>query len=152
MRFLGIGSRCPPEASHGRQQRFLIPEDPRNIPSNSSFIPKRRAEESIGIPLNKHRQTSHTGWVCQSIRWTRFWNWRMCKPTRRNNSNRFVGIDVVSAIRHLFYRMNFDYFMVDCTADRCNILQFVEQLPQRKIGGLKAEGAGRSLVRHLCRT
>ena len=31
MRFLGIGSRCPPEASHGRQQRFLIPEDPRNI-------------------------------------------------------------------------------------------------------------------------
>ena len=31
MRFLGIGSRCPPEASHGRQPRFLIPEDPRNI-------------------------------------------------------------------------------------------------------------------------
>ena len=31
MRFLGIGSRCPPEALHGRQPRFLIPEDPRNI-------------------------------------------------------------------------------------------------------------------------
>ena len=31
MRFLRIGSRCPPEASHGRQERFLIPEDPRNI-------------------------------------------------------------------------------------------------------------------------
>ena len=31
MRFLEVGSRCPPEASHGRQQRFLIPEDPRNI-------------------------------------------------------------------------------------------------------------------------
>ena len=31
MRFSGIGSRCPPEALHGRQPRFLIPEDPRNI-------------------------------------------------------------------------------------------------------------------------
>ena len=31
MRFLRIGPRCPPEASHGRQERFLIPEDPRNI-------------------------------------------------------------------------------------------------------------------------
>ena len=31
MRFLEVGSRCPPEASHGRQQRFLIPEDSRNI-------------------------------------------------------------------------------------------------------------------------
>jgi len=31
MRFLEVGSRCPSEASHGRQQRFLIPEDPRNI-------------------------------------------------------------------------------------------------------------------------
>ena len=31
MRFLEVGSRCPPEASHGRQQHFLIPEDPRNI-------------------------------------------------------------------------------------------------------------------------
>lgn len=31
MRFLEFGSRCPPEALHGRQQRFLIPEDPRNI-------------------------------------------------------------------------------------------------------------------------
>ena len=31
MRFLRIGSQCPPEASHGRQPRFLIPEDPRNI-------------------------------------------------------------------------------------------------------------------------
>ena len=31
MWFLGIGFQCPPEASHGRQQRFLIPEDPRNI-------------------------------------------------------------------------------------------------------------------------
>ena len=31
MRFLRIGPRCPPEASHGRQQRFSIPEDPRNI-------------------------------------------------------------------------------------------------------------------------
>ena len=28
---LGVGSRCPLEASHGRQQCFLIPEDPRNI-------------------------------------------------------------------------------------------------------------------------
>lgn len=31
VRFSGIGSRCPPEALHGRQERFLIPEDPRNI-------------------------------------------------------------------------------------------------------------------------
>lgn len=31
MRFLRIGSQCPPEALHGRQPRFLIPEDPRNI-------------------------------------------------------------------------------------------------------------------------
>ena len=31
MRFWKIGSECPPEALHGRQQRFLIPEDPRNI-------------------------------------------------------------------------------------------------------------------------
>ena len=31
MRFSGVGSRCPPEALHGRQQCFLIPEDPRNI-------------------------------------------------------------------------------------------------------------------------
>ena len=31
MRFLEVGSRCPPEASHGRQQRLLIPEDLRNI-------------------------------------------------------------------------------------------------------------------------
>ena len=31
MRFWKIGSECPPEALHGRQGRFLIPEDPRNI-------------------------------------------------------------------------------------------------------------------------
>lgn len=31
MRFWKIGSECPPEALHGRQPRFLIPEDPRNI-------------------------------------------------------------------------------------------------------------------------
>ena len=31
MRFLEVDSRCPPEAFHGRQQRFLIPGDPRNI-------------------------------------------------------------------------------------------------------------------------
>ena len=31
MQFLEVGSRCPPEASHGRQPHFLIPEDPRNI-------------------------------------------------------------------------------------------------------------------------
>ena len=31
MQFSGVDSRCPPEAFHGRQQRFLIPEDPRNI-------------------------------------------------------------------------------------------------------------------------
>ena len=31
MRFLEVGSRCPSEASHSRQPRFLIPEDPRNI-------------------------------------------------------------------------------------------------------------------------
>ena len=31
MRFWKIGSECPPEALHGRQERFLIPEDPRNI-------------------------------------------------------------------------------------------------------------------------
>ncbi|WP_143260774.1 hypothetical protein [Alistipes sp. An116] len=31
MQFSGVGSRCPPEALHGRQERFLIPEDPRNI-------------------------------------------------------------------------------------------------------------------------
>lgn len=31
MQFLEVGSRCPPEASHGRQGRFLIPEYPRNI-------------------------------------------------------------------------------------------------------------------------
>ena len=31
MRFWKIGSECPTEALHGRQERFLIPEDPRNI-------------------------------------------------------------------------------------------------------------------------
>ena len=31
MQFSGVDSRCPSEASHGRQGRFLIPEDPRNI-------------------------------------------------------------------------------------------------------------------------
>lgn len=31
MRYFGIGSQCPPEALHGRQPRFLILEDPRNI-------------------------------------------------------------------------------------------------------------------------
>jgi len=31
MRFWKIGSECPPEALHGRQERFLILEDPRNI-------------------------------------------------------------------------------------------------------------------------
>ena len=31
MRFSGVDSQCPPEALHGRQQRFLIPEDSRNI-------------------------------------------------------------------------------------------------------------------------
>ena len=31
MRFWKIGSECPTEALHGRQPRFLIPEDPRNI-------------------------------------------------------------------------------------------------------------------------
>ena len=31
MQFSGVDSRCPPEASHGRQSHFLIPEDPRNI-------------------------------------------------------------------------------------------------------------------------
>ena len=31
MRFLEVDSRCPSEALHGRQPRFLIPEDPRNI-------------------------------------------------------------------------------------------------------------------------
>ena len=31
MRFLEVGPRCPPEAWHGQQPCFLIPEDPRNI-------------------------------------------------------------------------------------------------------------------------
>ena len=31
MRFSGVDSKCPSEALHGRQQCFLIPEDPRNI-------------------------------------------------------------------------------------------------------------------------
>lgn len=31
MRFLEVGSECPPEALHGRQEHFLIPEDHRNI-------------------------------------------------------------------------------------------------------------------------
>ena len=31
MLFSGVDSQCPPEASHGRQERFLIPEDPHNI-------------------------------------------------------------------------------------------------------------------------
>lgn len=31
MRFWKIGSECPPEALHGRQEHFLIPEYPRNI-------------------------------------------------------------------------------------------------------------------------
>ena len=31
MQFSGVDSRCPSEALHGRQPRFLIPEDPRNI-------------------------------------------------------------------------------------------------------------------------
>ena len=31
MQFWEVGFECPPEALHGRQPRFLIPEDPRNI-------------------------------------------------------------------------------------------------------------------------
>lgn len=31
MQFSGVDSQCPPEASHGRQPHFLIPEYPRNI-------------------------------------------------------------------------------------------------------------------------
>ena len=31
MRFWKIGSECPPETLHERQERFFIPEDPRNI-------------------------------------------------------------------------------------------------------------------------
>lgn len=31
MQFSGVDSQCPSEALHGRQPRFLIPEDPRNI-------------------------------------------------------------------------------------------------------------------------
>ena len=45
MRFLEVGSRCPPEASHGRQPSFLIPEDSRNIaaenmPASNTFANK----------------------------------------------------------------------------------------------------------------
>ena len=52
MRFWKIGSECPPEASHGRQGRFLIPEDPRNIaaenpPEIFSFEDARSRAETL---------------------------------------------------------------------------------------------------------
>lgn len=52
MQFLEVGSRCPPEALHGRQPRFLIPEDPRNIaaenpPEIFSFEDARSRAETL---------------------------------------------------------------------------------------------------------
>ena len=38
MRFWKIGSECPTEALHGRQERFLIPEDPRNIAAENPSV------------------------------------------------------------------------------------------------------------------
>lgn len=66
-------------------------------------------------PSEQERPSSKefSGRGCPSIRWPQFSNWRTCKPMRSSNKRRFVGIDVVSAVRHLFHRMNFDCFIVD---------------------------------------
>ena len=52
MQFSGVDSRCPSEASHGRQPHFLIPEDPRNIaaenpPEIFSFEDARSRAETL---------------------------------------------------------------------------------------------------------
>ena len=52
MRFLGIGSRCPPEAWHGRQSHFLIPEDPRNIAVENPSVIFRSETAFLGEELS----------------------------------------------------------------------------------------------------
>ena len=52
MRFLEVGSRCPPEASHGRQQRFLIPEDSRNIAAENPPVIFRFGDAFSGEELS----------------------------------------------------------------------------------------------------
>ena len=61
MQFSGVDSQCPPEASHGRQQRFLIPEDPRNIaaenPPEIFRFGDAFSEEELSVGGNEHSPT-----------------------------------------------------------------------------------------------
>ena len=52
MRFLEVSSQCPPEALHGRQQRFLIPEDPRNIAAENPPVIFRFGDAFSGEDLS----------------------------------------------------------------------------------------------------
>ncbi|HJA96387.1 MAG TPA: hypothetical protein H9920_01520 [Candidatus Alistipes faecavium] len=52
MRFWKIGSECPPEALHGRQERFLIPEDPRNIAAENPPVIFRFGDAFSGEELS----------------------------------------------------------------------------------------------------
>ena len=52
MRFLGVGSQCPPEASHGRQPCFLIPEDHRNIAAENPPVIFRFGDAFSGEELS----------------------------------------------------------------------------------------------------
>lgn len=45
MQFSGVDSRCPSEASHGRQSCFLIPEYPRNIAAKNPFVSEMLFQE-----------------------------------------------------------------------------------------------------------
>ena len=61
MQFLEVGSRCPPEASHGRQPHFLIPEDPCNIAAENPPVIFRFgdafSEEELSVGGNEHSPT-----------------------------------------------------------------------------------------------
>ena len=61
MQFLEVGSRCPPEASHGRQPHILIPEDPRNIAAENPPVIFRFgdafSEKELSVGGNEYSPT-----------------------------------------------------------------------------------------------
>ena len=61
MQFSGVDSQCPPEASHGRQPHFLIPEYPRNIAAENPPVFFRFgdafSEEELSVGGNEHSPT-----------------------------------------------------------------------------------------------
>lgn len=52
MQFWEVGFECPPEALHGRQQCFLIPEDPRNIAAENPPVIFRFGDAFSGEELS----------------------------------------------------------------------------------------------------